>query len=77
MSDVSAYSGVLPSPETLTAIGILSVTYLIRLASVGAPMIDTPAPLLWATDFLIPLIAAAWLFVASAFVLIATFDERV
>ena len=61
--------GLLPDVEDLAAIGILVITYLIRLVATD-PDIEPPWFLYVATDLILPSLAGAWLFVATMFVLI-------
>lgn len=62
--------GVIPSVQDLLAGGVLVVTYYLRLGLVAEPGATVPDLLVITTDFVIPVVAASWVWVAAMFLLI-------
>lgn len=70
-------SALVPRPETFTAVGVITVVYLLRIASIGTPAPKVAWPLYLTTDLILPAAAGAWLFVVSTYILIIQFDDDV
>ena len=68
---------LVPRPETITAVGVVVVVYLLRIATIGTAAPQVAWPLYLTTDLLLPAAAGAWLFVVSTYVLIIQFDDEV
>ena len=61
--------GLVPDVQDLVAAGIITVTYLLRIAATDAEF-SPPWFIYLTTDLLLPSMAGAWLFVATMFILI-------
>jgi len=67
--------GVIPSVQDILAGGVVAVVYYLRLGAAGDPQVRVPDLLIITTDFVLPSVAAGWLWVAAMFVLIEKVGE--